>query len=179
MIRVPRAISRALEATLRHRRWARSPLALYDLGLGGLLGRGLLRLEHRGRRSGRSRYAVLEVVDRPRPGVIRVVSGLGRGAQWFRNLQADPRVRVTNGWGPPVAGTAHVLDEAEAAATFARYQAVHPVRWAALERTVSGHLTPGETLVGSVPVLDLVLDTVPGNGTSRCRRPRRPGRAGR
>lgn len=156
--RVPQAVQRGLERVLRDPRLARSPLALYERGLGGLLGRGLLRLEHRGRTSGLPRYAVLEVIDRPRPGVIRVASGLGRRAQWFRNIVADPRVRVTNGGGPPVAGTAHVLDEDEAEATFARYRAVHPLRWGALERTVAGHLGPGETLAGSVPVVDLVLD---------------------
>lgn len=158
LVGVPRAAGRALESMLTDRRWARSPLALYERGLGGLLGRGLLRLEHRGRTSGRPRYAVLEVVDRPRPGVIRVVSGLGRRAQWFRNLQADPRCRVTNGWGPPVPATAHVLDRAEAAATFARYRAVHPVRWAALERTVRGTVSPGHALEDDLPVVDLVLD---------------------
>lgn len=158
MVRAPRPVARALERALTQRRWARSPLALYDLGLGGLLGRSLLRVEHRGRTSGQPRYVVLEVVDRPRPGVIRVVSGLGRQAQWFRNIQADPRVRVTNGWGGPVPATAHVLDRTEAAATFARYQAVHPVRWSALERTVRGRVAPGHELADDLPVIDLVLD---------------------
>lgn len=157
MIGAPRSVARALEAALTARRWARSPLVLYDLRLGGLLGRGLLRLEHRGRTSGRPRYVVLEVVDRPRPGVIRVVSGLGRSAQWFRNIEADPRVRVTHGWGGPVPARAQILDEDEAAATFERYQAVHPLRWSALERTVRGHVAPGSSLAGSLPVVDLVL----------------------
>lgn len=153
-----RPVSGALRSVLVRPVLARSPLALYGAGLGGLLGRGLLRLEHRGRVSGKRRYAVLEVVDRPRPGVLRVVSGLGTDSQWFRNIQAEPKVRVSNGWGPPVPATAHVLAEPEAAQTFERYEAVHPWRWAALERTVREHVPEGSTLAQALPVVDLVLD---------------------
>jgi deazaflavin-dependent oxidoreductase (nitroreductase family) len=36
----------------------------------------------------------LEVVDHPSPEVYVIASGFGRKAQWFRNIEADPRVRV-------------------------------------------------------------------------------------
>jgi len=70
----------------------RLPIALYRLGLRGLLGARFLLLEHRGRRSGRTRYAVLEVVRRDdATGACIVGSGFGEGSEWFLNLMADPR----------------------------------------------------------------------------------------
>ena len=154
---VPTTLRRGLRRVLTTPRLARSPLRLYDLGLGGLLGRELLRLDHRGRVSGAKRSVVLEVVDRPRPGVVRVVSGLGPHAQWFRNITAEPRVLVTNGWGPPVPALARVLDAEEAERTFARYRSVHPWRWAALQDTLADHLDAGRPPHESLPVVDLEL----------------------
>ncbi|MDG4803790.1 nitroreductase family deazaflavin-dependent oxidoreductase [Micromonospora sp. WMMD980] len=78
-------------------RWlARAPIPLYRNGLGRLLGRRLMMLEHRGRRSGLPRYVVLEVVDRE-PGALFLASGYGPASQWFRNVRADPAVRVWTG----------------------------------------------------------------------------------
>ena len=155
--RAPTPLRRGLRRVLTTPRLARSPLRLYELGLGGLLGRAVLRLEHRGRVSGQPRYVLLEVVDRPRPGVVRVVSGLGPRAQWFRNITAEPRVRVTNGWGRPVRATARVLDADEAERAFARYRAVHPWRWAALQDTLGDHLDADRPPHESLPVVDLEL----------------------
>jgi len=55
-------------------------------------------LEHRGRSCGLRRYAVLEVVDRPAPDIYVIVSGFGEASQWYRNLLADPHVRISVGW---------------------------------------------------------------------------------
>src|SRR5699024_11419300 len=68
------------------RRIARAPIALYRLGLGGLLGRRFVLLEHRGRRSGQIRQVVLETISVD-PEVIHVVSGYGEQAQWLRNVR--------------------------------------------------------------------------------------------
>ena len=54
-------------------------------------------LEHRGRRSGQARFVCLEVVDRPRPERIVIVSGFGERAEWYRNLRADPACFVSVG----------------------------------------------------------------------------------
>lgn len=80
-------------------RWlARLPTGLYRVGLGGLLGSRFLLIEHRGRRSGLTRRTVVEVVRHdPDADAWIVASGWGERAQWFRNLQADPRARVTHG----------------------------------------------------------------------------------
>jgi deazaflavin-dependent oxidoreductase (nitroreductase family) len=43
------------------------------------------------------RYVVLEVVDHPASDTYLIASGFGAKAQWFRNIQANPRVRVYAG----------------------------------------------------------------------------------
>src|SRR5699024_10327770 len=94
------------------RRVARAPIALYRLGLGGLLGRRFVLLEHRGRRTSRIRQVVLETISVD-PEVIHVVSGYGEQAQWLRNVRTDPRVRVTCVWARPRAARAQILPAAE------------------------------------------------------------------
>jgi deazaflavin-dependent oxidoreductase (nitroreductase family) len=77
----------------------RAPVWLYRVGLGGLLGGRFLLLTHTGRRSGRRRRVVLEVVGRHEPsGGFLVASGYGARSQWFRNIPEDPRVRFQVGW---------------------------------------------------------------------------------
>jgi deazaflavin-dependent oxidoreductase (nitroreductase family) len=97
-----------------------APNALYDTGLGRVLGHRFLRLTHHGRRSGRAYRTVLEVVAW-RDGEAVVLAGLGRKAQWLRNAQAGAPLTVEIGrerWP----ATARVLDTAEATATLADYE---------------------------------------------------------
>jgi deazaflavin-dependent oxidoreductase (nitroreductase family) len=77
------------------RRLLRAPARLYDWHLGWLLGRRFLRLTHVGRVSGRTYHTMLEVVgeNRARNELI-VVAGLGRSAQWYRNIQTREPVEV-------------------------------------------------------------------------------------
>jgi len=80
------------------RRLYRAPEWLYERGLGGLLRRRFLLLHHTGRKSGLPRRTVLEVMrydaaaDR-----LLVASAYGEGADWFRNVLADPAVEIE--WG--------------------------------------------------------------------------------
>ncbi|MEO8969576.1 MAG: nitroreductase family deazaflavin-dependent oxidoreductase [Solirubrobacteraceae bacterium] len=76
----------------------RAPVVLYHWHLGWLLGQRFLRLTHRGRRSGRCYRTMLEVIgtDRIRKEVF-VMVGLGRRAQWYRNVQAGGAVEVAIG----------------------------------------------------------------------------------
>ena len=63
--------------------------------MGWLLGRRFLRLTHIGRRSGHLYQTVLEVVGENRAAnEVIVVAGLGRSAQWYRNLQVREAVEV-------------------------------------------------------------------------------------
>jgi deazaflavin-dependent oxidoreductase (nitroreductase family) len=71
---------------------------LYRLKLGWLLGQRFLLLRHTGRKSGRTRETVIEVVRREADGpVYYVTSGWGEASQWYRNVMAEPQVRVTVG----------------------------------------------------------------------------------
>lgn len=100
----------------------RAPVPLYRAGFGWLLGRRFLMLTHVGRRSGRRYETVLEVVGRP-PGTGEyiVLAGLGRSADWLRNVRAGGAEQVTVGthrFSP----TVRELDEDEAAAVLADYE---------------------------------------------------------
>ncbi len=104
------------------RRLLRAPARLYDWHAGWLLGHRFLRLTHVGRRSGREYQTMLEVIGvDPSAGEVIAIAGLGRSADWFRNVQARPAVEVAIGrrrFRP-----AHrVLDEPEAVATLAVYE---------------------------------------------------------
>lgn len=81
------------------RRWLfRAPLLVYRARLGALFGRRLVMVVHRGRRSGRWRRVVVEVVVRdPRTGAVTVASGYGPTANWYRNLLAHPEAEIVLG----------------------------------------------------------------------------------
>ena len=113
MIRFPRSIARA-------------PIVLYRMGLGGLLGRRFVLLEHRGRHSGLIRQVVLETLSIA-PDMIHVVSGYGWSAQWLRNVRADPRVRVTCGSARPRGARALILQPDEAVTVLEDYRRRHPL----------------------------------------------------
>ena len=70
------------------------PITLYRLGLGPLIGRLVLLLTTTGRKSGLPRVTPLqyELID----GAYYVGAALGLKADWLRNLQADPRVRLSH-----------------------------------------------------------------------------------
>ncbi|WP_231639835.1 nitroreductase family deazaflavin-dependent oxidoreductase [Mycobacterium sp. Marseille-P9652] len=144
---------------LRSRRLVRAPIWLYKARAGALFGSRLLMLEHIGRTSGARRYAVLEVVDHPRPDTWVVVSGFGRKAQWLRNIEANPRVRVYVGSQPPRRATARVLDQAEADRTLAAYRSRHPRTWQrfrpVLEETFGAPITEAGT---PLPMVELRRD---------------------
>lgn len=125
------------------RRIARAPIALYRLGLGGLLGRRFVLLEHRGRRSGQVRQVVLETISVD-PEVIHVVSGYGEQAQWLRNVRADPRVRATCGWARPRAGRAQILPAAEGTAVLEDYRRRHPLATRVLGRALGLPALPAD-----------------------------------
>ncbi|BBZ53914.1 nitroreductase family deazaflavin-dependent oxidoreductase [Mycolicibacterium phocaicum] len=115
---------------LRNRHLVRAPIWLYRARLGALLGPRMLMLEHLGRSSGRRRYVVLEIVDRPFDDCFVVASGFGTTAQWFRNVRAEPQVRVWIGSHGPARATARVLEQAEVDRTLSDYRTRHPKYWA-------------------------------------------------
>lgn len=80
-------------------RWIyRAPVVLYRMGLGGLMF-GQLMLTTVGRKSGRPRRAVVDVLKHDAAsGTYYVVSAYGASSNWYRNLEANPEVRVQVGW---------------------------------------------------------------------------------
>lgn len=128
-----RAASRAL---------VRAPILLYRCGLGGLLGRRVVLLTHVGRRTGRRRQVVLEVVGRGEAaGSYLVASGYGSRAQWYRNVLADPEVTFQVGRRPRD-GRARPLQPAESGRHLAAYARRRPRAAAALMRLI-GHDVDG------------------------------------
>jgi deazaflavin-dependent oxidoreductase (nitroreductase family) len=107
-------------------------------------------LEHTGRTTGARRFAVLEVVACPRPGTFAIASGFGARAQWFRNVRANPDVRVYLGACGPVAATARLLTSEEAAAALTAYASSHPRQWATLKPVFTCYRLH-DTLGGTAP----------------------------
>lgn len=122
---------------LRSRWFTRAPIPIFRAGLGAVFTRRLLMLEHVGRRTGEARYVVLEVVREEAPSSWIVASGFGPGAQWFRNLRAQPGCHVSVGRLRRQPARASVLDEAERETVLAAYQAEHPGAWAKLSAVIT------------------------------------------
>jgi deazaflavin-dependent oxidoreductase (nitroreductase family) len=149
---VGRSLS-ALGARVLKTRWlVRAPIHCYRAGLGFLFGTRLLMLEHIGRSSGARRYVVLEVVERPSPDRYVIVSGFGRGAQWYRNVCVHPEVRVSCGLRRNVPATAIPLSDDESAAALARYAEAHPRAWRNLRSTIESAV---DHPVDSLPMVAL------------------------
>lgn len=141
-------------AALRARWFVRAPIGLYRHGLGWLLGRRMLMLEHRGRSSGLVRRVVLEVIGRPRPGRYVVVAGFGDHAEWLRNVRAHPGVRVSVGRTRSAPGVAHEMSGEDAWEVLDAYRRAHPLTWAVLSSTMQRGL---RTDLGALPVVALDL----------------------
>lgn len=107
-------------------RWLlRAPIPLFRTA-SPLLGRGLVLVEHRGRVSGRRRYVLLEVVHRE-PGALMVISGYGPTAQWYRNIEAEPHVRIWSGGIRHAAALAVPLPAEHGTAILESYRHHHPL----------------------------------------------------
>ena len=77
----------------------RAPLFLYRMGLGGLLGKRFVLLNHTGRKSGKARQTVLEVVNYDRAAdTYFIASGFGKRSDWYLNILAQPAVNIQVGW---------------------------------------------------------------------------------
>ncbi|MBX6750420.1 MAG: nitroreductase family deazaflavin-dependent oxidoreductase [Micromonosporaceae bacterium] len=143
-------------ARLLRVRWlVRAPIWLYRARLGFIFGQRLLMLEHVGRVSGRRRLVVLEVIDHS-PNRYVVASGFGGKAQWLRNVEANPQVRVSVGTRTRVPAVARRLPPDEAAAVIRRYRERHPRAWArlapVLENTLNAPIAADGTTLPMVGI---------------------------
>ncbi|OBK99266.1 nitroreductase [Mycobacterium sp. 1165178.9] len=157
--RLPTGVAKVAGRLLRSRRLMRAPIWIYKARAGALFGSRILLLEHTGRKSGLPRYAVLEVVDHSLPDVYVVASGFGRKAQWFRNIEANPRVRVYAGSHAPKTAAARVLTTSEADRTLAAYRTRHPKAWERMRPVLEDTLGVPITDTGTpLPLVELRLD---------------------
>jgi deazaflavin-dependent oxidoreductase (nitroreductase family) len=151
-------IADAAAGLLRTRWLVRAPVWLYRVRLGILLGPRFLMLEHTGRKSGTRRYVVLEVVEHRSPRTYLVVSGFGDRAQWFRNIRANPQVRVCTLSRRPAPATARIFPQEEASAALTAYSARHPRAWAGIKPVLRGTLgSPADEVETRLPVIGLEL----------------------
>ncbi|WP_256840483.1 nitroreductase family deazaflavin-dependent oxidoreductase [Ornithinimicrobium faecis] len=145
---------------LQNRLFVRAPIPMFRAGLGFLFTRRLLMLEHVGRSSGAARFVVLEVVSEESPTSLVVGSGFGPTAQWFRNLQAQPRCHVSIGTTRCRPALARVLDEGERMRVLTAYRVEHPTAWEKLSAVITeatGETEPDIPLVR----LDLAATDAP------------------
>jgi deazaflavin-dependent oxidoreductase (nitroreductase family) len=102
------------------------PKYLYRWHLGWLLGHRCLMMTHIGRKSGRRRQTVLEVVHYdPSTQECIVMSGYGAQSDWYRNIQIRPAVEVQVG-RQHYAPQQRILTPEETLAILREYQRVHP-----------------------------------------------------
>lgn len=108
-------------------RWLfKVPLWLYRADLGWLFGHRLARLTHRGRRSGRIRQTVVEVVRyEPRTREIVVAAAWGGRTDWYRNIQASPALEIRTG-GTAYRPAQHLLTSDELDRELRGYVRRHP-----------------------------------------------------
>lgn len=122
----------------------RAPVFLYRAGLGGVFAHRLLYLAHRGRKTGKRREAVLEVVrfDAHEPEVV-VVSGWGERSDWFRNIAAAPPLEVRVGRRRWLRPRHRVLDADETVRVLDHYRGDHPRAWRRIAPVLGFPLDPG------------------------------------
>lgn len=136
----------------------RAPIWLYRARLGFVFGSRLLMLEHVGRRSGQRRHVVLEVVGRPALGTYVVASGFGTRSQWFRNVRANPQVRVAVGRHQLTPATARILAPDEAAASLQAYASHRPRTWRTFQSVLQNTLgRPVDDRATGLPMVALDL----------------------
>jgi len=112
------------------------------MGLGRLLGKRLMLLNHTGRRSGQPRQAVVEVAGfDPTTNIYTVASGFGSKSDWYRNVCAAPNVTIQVG-SRRMQATARPLSPAESGAAMVDYAHRHPSLARALTKVI-GHQVDG------------------------------------
>ena len=139
------------------RRLYRAPLWLFRIGLGPLLGSRFLLLRHLGRRSGKTRETVLEVISRDHAtGAVIVASGFGEGSDWLRNLEAEPSCEVRTGFRR-FRARARRLDATAAARTLVEYGRRHPRAARTVARMcgfeIDGSATDLQALAAHLPMV--------------------------
>ncbi len=135
----------------------RAPIFFYRIGLGWMLGKRFLLLNHIGRKSGMQRQAVLEVVHR-NDKAYYVASGFGEKSHWFQNVMHTPDVNIQVG-RKKMKAKAERLTVPEAKDILETYAKAHPFALRELSRliglTFDGSEADLEKLANLLPVIEL------------------------
>lgn len=121
-------IDRIIAVALQTRWLMRLPIPLFRAGFGWLFGDRLVLIEHRGRKTGERRFVVVEVVGRE-PGALRVASGFGGRAQWYRNIASNGVAFLTVGGHRRTDASARLLDPVASERALRAYADLHPRAW--------------------------------------------------
>lgn len=106
----------------------RLPLPLYRRGWGWLLGHTFLLLVHAGRKTGKLHSTVAMVLRHdPETHEVVICSGWGRKADWIRNIQIRPALRVQIG-RESYRPEQRFLSEEESFAVVVEFRRQHPRR---------------------------------------------------
>lgn len=112
----------------------RFPIWLYNVHLGWLLGNRFVLLAHTGRKSGRFRKTVLEVVRYNKTnGEVIVASGWGTKSDWFQNVTVNPKIEICIGNKHSFAIAERLLPEV-GAQELLEYSRRYPLTWRELVR---------------------------------------------
>jgi deazaflavin-dependent oxidoreductase (nitroreductase family) len=103
----------------------KTPIFLWRIGLGGLVGPYYLLLSTRGRTSGKWRHTPLDFSRHKVTGEAVIMSGWGKASDWVKNINADPHVQAQIG-RRIFAATAVPLSLDEAADVIEEYVAFTP-----------------------------------------------------
>ena len=87
------------------------PVQLWRLGLGPLMGHHMMLITHTGRKSGQPRRTMTEMYEID--GRKYAPSGFGRRAQWYRNIEVDPRVTIQTAVGVESMRAERVVEDEE------------------------------------------------------------------
>jgi deazaflavin-dependent oxidoreductase (nitroreductase family) len=126
------------------KRWLfRAPIWLYRLGLGGLMGKRFLLLNHIGRKSGQLRQAVVEVAGYDEAtDTYTIASGWGTQADWYKNLQKKPEITIQVGWRK-LAVTAVPLSPEQSGEAMVAYARRYPQAALTLSKRLLGYEVDG------------------------------------
>jgi deazaflavin-dependent oxidoreductase (nitroreductase family) len=136
----------------------RLPIWLYRLRLGVLLGHRALLLTHKGRISGKERYAMLEVIKyEEATNTHYVASGFGEKSDWYQNITKTPDVTIQVG-NDRFSATAERLPSDKATTVFNEYTQDHPNAIRNLAKFVGYKIgNSQEELMGFLELIPVVI----------------------
>jgi deazaflavin-dependent oxidoreductase (nitroreductase family) len=126
------------------RMFYRFPIYLYRIGLGRLMGKRFIHIQHTGRKSELPRHSVVEVAGYdPKEDAYYIAAAYGEKADWFRNMMKTPQVKAQVG-GRHFDGMASRLTPDQTFQLYEDYEKRHPGMIFTLSRLVGSPVPHNE-----------------------------------